>query len=199
MKRITVYPLESAMHGAIEIWTKRYGYICFKLPTYVWGRWWPWYFYVSPNATPWGATLIVGPAYTASEKRMATIRRVLWGHGYDTENRNPQDIDHYTRSILGELQMNPNPVDQWTNAELARWMAERDDGLSPRPYPDSIDAAVAWIERRGFMWSRYSGTDAQSWVFVCPHHTCYESPDCPTARALCIASIKAQMDVEAKR
>lgn len=100
---------------------------------------------------------------------------------------------------------NNNPVDQWTNAELVRWMAERDDGLSPRPYPDSLDAAVAWIDRRGLHWSRYQS----DWPSVavstgiderpCNWKTCYESPDCPTSRALCIAAVKAQMEVDAKR
>ena len=102
--------------------------------------------------------------------------------------------------------MNHNPVDQWTNAELARWMAERDDGLSPRPYPDSLDAAVGWIERRGLFWSRYQGDNNPSVAVSgglgqrpCNWKTWYESHDRPTARALCIAGIKAQMEVEAKQ
>ena len=102
--------------------------------------------------------------------------------------------------------MNHNPVDQWTNAELARWMAERDDGLSPRPYPDSIDAAVAWIERRGVDYARVGGAGClKSYVSVyrtLPDKAskyCNESPDCPTKRALCIAAVKAQMEVEAKQ
>lgn len=96
--------------------------------------------------------------------------------------------------------MNHNPVDQWTNAELARWMAERDDGLSPRPYPDSLDAAVGWIERRGFEWRRTENRFVEVFsekLFV--SHLNRESPDCPTKRALCIAAVKAQMEVEAKR
>lgn len=113
--------------------------------------------------------------------------------------------------------MNSNPVDQWTNAELARWMAERDvtpdmaetwGGLDRAinavldhegDPTDSLDAAVAWIERRGFRWMRYLAVDCVAVSNGIEWHTCNESPDCPTARALCIAAVKAQMEVEAKR
>ena len=100
---MTIYHLRSAMHGAWNIYTRRYGYICFKPPTYVFGRWWPWYFYLSPNATPWGATLIVGQEYGRAEKRMARLRRVLWGHGYDTDKHDPQAVESYLDSFGGEL------------------------------------------------------------------------------------------------
>lgn len=46
----------NAMHCAVNIRTDRFGYICFKPPTFVFGRWWPAYFYVSPDATPQSAT-----------------------------------------------------------------------------------------------------------------------------------------------
>lgn len=95
--RITFYPLRSAMHGAVNIRTKRWGYICFKPPTYVFGQWWSWYFYLSPNATPWAATLILGnDDARAGEKKLAAVRRVLWGHGYSTDEHDPQDADAYT-------------------------------------------------------------------------------------------------------
>lgn len=54
--RLTIYPLRCAMHGAVNYRTKRWGYVCFRLPSYSRGSWWPWYFYLSPNATPWAAT-----------------------------------------------------------------------------------------------------------------------------------------------
>lgn len=101
---VTVYPLRSAMHGAVNIRTKRWGYICFKLPTRAFGRWWPGYLYLSPNGTPWGATLILGggPEFRM-ERRMARLRRVIWGHGYDTQEHDPQDPDAYVASFIGDL------------------------------------------------------------------------------------------------
>ena len=59
-RRVFVYPFRSAMHGAIDIRTKRWGWVCFKPPTRAFGRWWPWYFYVSPDATPSKATYYRG-------------------------------------------------------------------------------------------------------------------------------------------
>lgn len=101
--RITVYPLRSAMHGAINISTRRFGYICFKPPTYVFGRWWPAYLYLSPNATPWAATLLIGRGYSRAEKMMARVRRALWGHGYDCNQHDPQRGLDYFEPIGGEL------------------------------------------------------------------------------------------------
>ncbi len=54
---ITIYGC-NAMHWAVNIST-RWGYICFRLPLRCFGKWWPLYFYVSPNATPSQATFIV--------------------------------------------------------------------------------------------------------------------------------------------
>ena len=102
--RVTIYPLRSAMHGAINVWTKRWGYVCFKPPTYVYGRWWPWYFYLSPNATPWGATLILGrDRGMHADRRLARLRRVLWGHGYAIDEHDPQDAQSYLDSFVGDL------------------------------------------------------------------------------------------------
>jgi hypothetical protein len=50
----------NAMHWAVNIRTRRWGWICFRLPLRCFGRWWPLYFYVSRNATPWGATFMIG-------------------------------------------------------------------------------------------------------------------------------------------
>lgn len=89
------------------------------------------------------------------------------------------------------------------DAEAARLMAEK-DGLSPRPYTTSLDAAVAWLGRMGLEWSRYQSDKASVAVSTgidkrpCIWHTCYESPDCPTARALCNAGWAAVQAREAK-
>lgn len=87
------------MHGAVNIQTKRWGYVCFKLPTYVFGRWWPAYFYLSPNATPWASTLLVGKEYSKAEKVLARIRKTLWGHGYSTEEFDPQRPSCYRHAL----------------------------------------------------------------------------------------------------
>jgi hypothetical protein len=51
----TVYGA-NAMHWAINVHTKRWGYLCFHPTTRTFGGHWPWYFYVSRDATPCRAT-----------------------------------------------------------------------------------------------------------------------------------------------
>jgi hypothetical protein len=44
----------NAMHVAINIhvpW-RSWGWVCFHPTFRVFGGWWPWYFYISPDATP---------------------------------------------------------------------------------------------------------------------------------------------------
>jgi hypothetical protein len=55
---ITIYGF-NAMHVAININT-RYGYICFHPTMYCFGTIWPWYFYISDNATPQNAKFALG-------------------------------------------------------------------------------------------------------------------------------------------
>lgn len=58
----TIYG-ENAMHWAVNIKTQRWGYICFRLPIRCGGRWWPLYFYCSPDATPCSATFKIPNSY----------------------------------------------------------------------------------------------------------------------------------------
>lgn len=51
-KRLTIYG-DNAMHWGVTFHTKKYGYVCFRLPFRSRGKWWPLYLYCSPNATPW--------------------------------------------------------------------------------------------------------------------------------------------------
>lgn len=53
---------ENAMHWAVNI-RSPWGWVCFRLPVRCFGRWWPLYFYVSPDATPQRATFIVPASY----------------------------------------------------------------------------------------------------------------------------------------
>lgn len=57
---ITQYGCNGAMHGALNAFIPRVGYVCFKPPTKAHGVWWPWYFYVSPDATPQRASVRMG-------------------------------------------------------------------------------------------------------------------------------------------
>ncbi len=78
---ITIYG-ENAMHWGVNIWTKKFGYICFRLPVRCFGKWWPLYFYTSPNATPWASTFYRGEPPGMAEE--AAHRRHLYGFRFDT-------------------------------------------------------------------------------------------------------------------
>lgn len=83
---LTVYG-RNAMHWGVTYWTKRWGYICFRLPLTCFGCWWPLYFYLSPNATPWASTFYVGGRGHQGRynRALAKRRRTVFGHGFDTE------------------------------------------------------------------------------------------------------------------
>jgi len=78
----------NAMNWIVNI-TTRWGYLCFTLP--VLARWrennrgqrfYQWYIYLSPNATPWACTF-----YRGSDKKeviRAKIRKLNFGHGFST-------------------------------------------------------------------------------------------------------------------
>ena len=84
---LTLFEFGCAMYGTVELST-RWGVLCVAWPW--WGRRWaalglgPW-LYLSPNCTPWAATLLLGWRWTRAERRLARVRRILWGHGYDAE------------------------------------------------------------------------------------------------------------------
>lgn len=94
-KRITVYG-ENAMHWAVNIHTKRWGYVCFRLPVRCFGRWWPLYFYVSPNATPWAATFLIG-GDERCESRRASERRKRLGHNFASSAMSYDQIQGVTK------------------------------------------------------------------------------------------------------
>lgn len=80
---LTVYGF-NGMHVALNLYTKRWGYVCFHPPMRVYSRWWGWYFYVSPNATPWAATFLRGASHR-EERHKADGRRQRWGHNFDVD------------------------------------------------------------------------------------------------------------------
>ena len=60
---VCVFYGHNAMHYAVNIRTRRSAWACFHPPADLWGVWWPWYFYVSRDATPTRATFGCGPGY----------------------------------------------------------------------------------------------------------------------------------------
>ena len=58
---LTIYGA-NAMHWAFEV-KSRWGYLCFHPTTRTFGGKWPWYLYLSPNATPWKAKWGYGPGF----------------------------------------------------------------------------------------------------------------------------------------
>jgi hypothetical protein len=100
---------DNAMHFGCHYWTKKYGYICFRLPIFcgiadkiLYGDklyWKPLYLYFSPNATPWGATFMLGGRFTRLEKLKAKERKIRLGHNfqYDSEK------EDYNYQILHQI------------------------------------------------------------------------------------------------
>lgn len=86
---VTIYG-RNAMHWAVRIHSKKYGYICFRLPLPCFGRWWPLYFYCSPNATPWAATFMLGKKHSREDWVKARIRYSCFGHNFDVHGWNDE-------------------------------------------------------------------------------------------------------------
>lgn len=83
-KNITVYLGRNAIHIAINIHTKRWGYICFHPLFRMYGKWWPSYFYLSPDGTPTTSTYLKGREFSKEEKDNAKERKENWGHNFNT-------------------------------------------------------------------------------------------------------------------
>lgn len=95
-KRITVYG-DNAMHWGVTIWTKTFGFICFRLPFKSCGHRWPLYFYCSPDATPNMATFFIGKEYYSNGSIYSKYRRKLLGHNFDT---NPGGIEYKLARLI---------------------------------------------------------------------------------------------------
>ncbi|MPR36602.1 hypothetical protein [Salmonirosea aquatica] len=80
-KNIRVYG-GNAMHYAIQISTRRYGYITFRIFTRS-PDIHPIMLYCSPNATPWACTFYFGP--DRDERLRARIRKLNFGHNFSTD------------------------------------------------------------------------------------------------------------------
>ena len=80
--KLTIYG-RNAMHWGVTLYTKKYGYICFRLPFTCFGKWYPLYFYCSPNATPWAATFMIGEKLDRDDWALSRIRKLCLGHNFD--------------------------------------------------------------------------------------------------------------------
>lgn len=97
---ITIFG-SNAMDWVCNIRTKKYGYVCFTLP--VMARWkklqnsnkrvFKWYLYCSPNGTPWAATYYIGNDKETDLKVKTILRKRLFGHNWDTNNKNLYNIN----------------------------------------------------------------------------------------------------------
>lgn len=74
----------NAMWLTLQIHTRRWGYVCFRLPS--WHPKMRWKLYLSPNATPTVATFAIGPGISKQDKRRAKMRAAVLGHNYRVDD-----------------------------------------------------------------------------------------------------------------
>ena len=92
-KRLTIYG-NNAMHWGVIFYTRKFGYVCFRLPFRSCGSWHPLYFYCSPNATPWAATFMLGRKAYPDDWALSRIRRSCFGHNFDENGWNITSVDY---------------------------------------------------------------------------------------------------------
>lgn len=122
-KRLTIYG-DNAMHWGITFWTKKYGYVCFRLPFKSCGKWWPLYFYCSPDATPDVSTFMLGRKAYPDEWVKSRIRLSCFGHNF-----NPDEYDSYNEMKNYEILRGINRLvdhTKWTYAKYQRDNQEKD-------------------------------------------------------------------------
>ena len=64
----------NAMHWCVQLST-RWGRLCFHPTTRTFGGRWPWYLYLSRNATPWAASWAFGPGVDREDRAAIRLRR----------------------------------------------------------------------------------------------------------------------------
>jgi hypothetical protein len=104
---LTIYG-DNAMHFGVTYWTKKYGYICFRLPLFCgvsdklkYGKschlfWRPLYFYISRTATPWAAVFFIGRKHSPTDWALARVRKAAFGWNYHSD-------DEYKHKRLNEI------------------------------------------------------------------------------------------------
>lgn len=89
----------NAMHWGCQYWTKKWGYICFRLPLPYNLRWMPLHLYFSPNATPWAATFMIGRRFTKTEKLCSKLRKIKLGHNFKYDS----ETEDYNYKVLRQI------------------------------------------------------------------------------------------------
>jgi len=104
--KLTIFG-DNAMHFGCHYWTKKFGYICWRLPlpcgiadVIRYGKkhqkiyWKPLYFWISRNATPWASVFFIGKKANPKEWALSRVRKVAFGWNYDSDNP-----EHYERLL----------------------------------------------------------------------------------------------------
>ena len=86
---LTIYG-RNAMHWGCHLYTKKYGYICWRLPFTCDGQWYPLYLYFSPNGTPWASTFMLGKKHDKENWVKSRIRYTMFGHNFDIHGWNEE-------------------------------------------------------------------------------------------------------------
>ncbi len=86
--KITIFG-SNAMCWVVNIRTKKYGYICFTLPSISeFRKRTGYHLYFSPNGTPWACTFYLGK--NKEEKIRSIARKMNFGHNFNTEKYNKE-------------------------------------------------------------------------------------------------------------
>tara|TARA_R110000772_G_scaffold43995_1_gene101179 strand:+ start:7116 stop:7625 length:510 start_codon:yes stop_codon:yes gene_type:complete len=106
---VTIYG-RNAMCWAVNIRTKKYGYVCFNLPIPMYGRINKFYYYLSPNGTPQASTYYKF-GKDNEDKVLSPMRKECFGHNfninlYRDELHHINDTGEYPARILREMVIN---------------------------------------------------------------------------------------------
>lgn len=114
---LTIYG-RNAMHWGCTLYTKKYGYICWRLPFKSCGNWHPLYLYFSPNGTPWASTFMLCRKLDLDDWVRSRIRYTCFGHNFDVHGWNEEyqmENYHILRAINNMIDS-----DKWTYQNYAR-------------------------------------------------------------------------------
>lgn len=93
--KLTIYG-RNAMHWGCTLYTKKYGYICWRLPLHCYRKWWPLYLYFSPDATPQKSTFMLGKKHDKDEWLRARVRGEVLGHNFNVDKYNDEfELSNY--------------------------------------------------------------------------------------------------------
>lgn len=100
---------DNAMHFGCTYYTKKYGYLCFRLPIpcgisdkilYKDKIYWkPLYFYVSRNGTPQASVFMIGKKGREKDWALTRIRKFYFGWNYNSDS----DRDYRKLREINEL------------------------------------------------------------------------------------------------